>query len=155
MASSRFSVAVHTLALLARYDGGKPLKSEAVACLVKTNAVVIRRLLSDLAGAGLVVSQAGAAGGTRLAKKPEEIFLNDVYKAVEDGQVFALHRQKPDDRCEIGRSIQIVLTEIQNKLDTAIEESLGRISIAKVVEMIETENAECRVKRVGDEHSEF
>lgn len=147
MASSRFSIAVHTLALLARYDGGKPLKSEAVACLVKTNAVVIRRLLSDLASAGLVVSQAGSSGGTRLVKKPEEINLNEIYQAVEDGRVFALHRQKPDERCEIGRSIQIVLTAIQNKLDAAVEESLGKITIADVVKMIEKENEECRLKR--------
>jgi Rrf2 family protein len=155
MASSRFSIAVHTLALLARYNGEKPLKSEAVACLVKTNPVVIRRLLSDLAGAGIVISQAGAAGGTRLAKKAEEINLNEVYQAVENGQVFALHRQKPDERCEIGRSLQIVLTEIQNKLDVAIEESLGRINVAQVVEMIESENEKCQAEYEKRKEREF
>ena len=146
MASSRFSIAVHTLALLVRDDDGGAaefLKSEYLACLVKTNAVVVRRLLADLARAGIVVSQAGATGGTKLARKPEEINLHQVYQAVEDGQVFALHRKTPDAHCLIGRSIQAVLGDISDKLDTAIEESLGKISIADVVRMIEIENKKC------------
>lgn len=146
MASSRFSIAVHALALLA-HNAEAPLKSEFIACSVKTNAVVIRRLLADLARADFVVSQAGAAGGTRLAKNADEINLFAVYKAVEDGEVFALHRKTPSDKCDIGRSIQTVLTSIQNQLDLAIEESLGKITVADVVQMIKTENRNCNRKR--------
>lgn len=145
MASSRFSIAVHTLALLAN-KCEKPLKSEYIACLVKTNAVVIRRLLSDLAGAALVVSQTGATGGTRLARAPHEITLTEIYQAVESGEVFALHRQKPDDQCDVGRSIQTVLSSIQDRLDAAIEESLGKITLAEVLLMIESENKNCLEK---------
>lgn len=145
MASSRFSVAVHTLGLLAK-ERGKSLKSEYIACLVKTNPVVIRRLLSALAQANLIVSQAGASGGTRLAKEPNEITLWEIYKAVEDGQVFALHRKTPDEHCTIGRSIQAVLSAIQNKLDAAIEESLGKITLSEVLLMIKEENEKCLAK---------
>ncbi len=152
MASSRFSIAIHTLALLAREEE-KPLKSEFIACLVKTNPVVIRRILSDLASANLVVSQAGAAGGTRLALKPNEIKLSEIYRAVADGQVFALHRKTPDSHCDIGRSIQAVLSSIQENLDAAIEESLGKISLAKVLQMIEQENEAC-LSRINQENCE-
>lgn len=145
MASSRFSIAVHTLALLA-HEAEKPLKSEYIACLVKTNPVVIRRLLADLARAGFVQSQAGAAGGTRLAQTAAEINLFSVYQAVEDGQVFALHRKTPDAKCDIGRSIQTVLTEVQTGLDQAVEESLGKISLAEVLEMIKAENKNCQAR---------
>ncbi|MEP6925162.1 MAG: Rrf2 family transcriptional regulator [Pyrinomonadaceae bacterium] len=150
MASSRFSIAVHTLALLAHDERDKPLKSEYIACLVKTNAVVIRRLLSDLASANLVVSQAGATGGTRLARAPAEISLTEVYRAVEGGEIFSLHRQKPDSHCDIGRSIQAVLSKIQDRLDTAIEENLGKISLAEVLSMIEIENKNCLNKYQGE-----
>jgi Rrf2 family protein len=145
MASSRFSIAIHTLGLLAT-AGDKPLKSEAVACLVKTNPVVIRRLLSELARANLVVSQAGAAGGTRLGREPKDILMVDVYRAVADGAVFALHRKSPNQHCEIGRSIEVVLLQIQNKLDKAIEESLGKITLAEVLRMIEEENKSCKAR---------
>jgi Rrf2 family protein len=146
MASSRFSIAVHTLALLA-YKDDQPVKSEYIACSVNTNAVVIRRILSDLSTAGVVVSQAGAAGGSRLAKTPEEITLIEVYKAVEGGEIFALHRNAPDEKCDIGRSIQEVLSAVQEHLDKAVEESLGKISLAEVLQMIEMANGYCKLKK--------
>ena len=136
MASSKFSMAVHTLALLARYEE-KPINSEFLACSVKTNAVVIRRLLSELARSNFVVSQAGANGGTRLAREPENICLLGVYRAVENGQVFALRRNAPDKKCDIGRNIETVLCEIQSCLDTAVEDALGKITLADVVRKIE------------------
>jgi len=147
MASSRFSVAVHTLALLAREGEARWLKSEQIACLVKTNAVVIRRLLSDLAAAKIVVSQAGASGGTKLARQAEEISLFEIYRAVEGGEIFALHRQKPAEHCTIGRSIQVVLCQLQNRLNCAVEDSLGKISLAEFLKMIETENKKCKQKK--------
>lgn len=150
MASSRFSIAIHTLGLLARADG-KPLKSEQIAELVKTNPVVIRRILSELKRARLVVSQAGAAGGTRLARKPEEVLLVEIYRVIESRQIFALHRQKPDERCEIGQSIEVVLLQIQNRLDRAIEEGLGEMSLADVLQMVEEENVRCRARMKGIE----
>lgn len=136
MASSKFSIAVHTLALLARYEE-KPISSEFLACLVKTNAVVIRRLLADLARANFVRSQSGANGGTRLATKPEKICLSGVYRAVESGQVFALARNAPDKKCDIGRNIEAVMSEIQACLDTAVEDALGKMTLADVVRKIE------------------
>ena len=150
MASNRFSIAIHALGLLARAED-KPLKSEQIACLVKTNPVVIRRILSELRRAQIVVSQAGAAGGTRLARKPEEILLVEIYRVIESRQIFALHRRKPDEKCEIGQSIEVVLLQIQNKLDRAIEDGLGKITLADVLEMIEDENRRCRARMTGKE----
>lgn len=152
MASNRFSIAVHALGLLARADG-KPLKSEQIACLVKTNPVVIRRILSELGRARLVVSQAGAAGGTRLARRPEEILLVEIYRVLESRQIFALHRQKPNESCEIGRSIEVVLLQIQNKLDRAVEEGLGATTLDDVLRMVEEENESCRARTKGKNES--
>jgi DNA-binding GntR family transcriptional regulator len=42
------------------WSGEEPLKSEQVAESVNTNPVVIRRMLLELAEAGLVVSQTGS-----------------------------------------------------------------------------------------------
>lgn len=150
MASNRFSIAIHALGLLARAED-KPLKSEQIACLVKTNPVVIRRILSELRRAQIVVSQAGAAGGTRLARKPEEILLVEIYRVIESRQIFALHRRKPDEKCEIGQSIEVVLLQIQNKLDRAIEEGLGKMTLAEVLRMVEDENERCRARTRGNQ----
>lgn len=133
--SSRFAVAVHVLALMAR-AGGEPLKSEAVAASVNTNAVVIRRVLCALARAGIVASQTGAAGGTRLARRPDEITLRDVYRAVEPREFFAPHRQPPNPKCPVGVNIEGVLAEILAGVDSAVDQALGRTTIENILRML-------------------
>src|ERR1044071_5251500 len=107
-ANSQFSMAVHILTMLARSDG-ENVKSECLAGSVNTNAVVIRRLLSQLGHADLVISQTAAAGGTGLARGPADIKLADVYHAVSCGEVFALHPKGANKDCPVGRNIEAVL----------------------------------------------
>lgn len=123
MTSSRFAVAVHTLTLMA-WSEDEPLKSELVAKSVNTNPVVIRRILCELAHAGLVVSQTGSAGGSKLAWKPDEITLLDVYEAIECQGVFSLHRQHPSRRCPVGVNIETVLGEVLEEVDSAVKHVL-------------------------------
>ena len=85
--NSRFAVAVHVLSLMA-WSGEEPLKSEQVAESVNTHPVVIRRMLLELAEAGLVVSQTGSLGGSRLANDPAKTTLLDVYRALSTAAFF-------------------------------------------------------------------
>ena len=133
--NSQFAVAVHILAMLAR-SGDEKVKSECIAESVNTNAVVIRRLLCDLHQANLVVSQTGSAGGTLLAKKVNEISLNDIYKAVSPGEVFSLHRQKPNQDCPVGKNIESVLCQLQKDIDRVIETKLAKYSLADFLHAI-------------------
>lgn len=135
-ANSQFSMAVHVLSMLARSEG-ENLKSDFLACSVNTNAVVIRRLLGQLNQAKLVVSQTGASGGSRLARCPKEINLGDIYKAVNCGQVFALHAKTPSKDCPVGKNIEAVLCCLQKEIDKGIEEKLSRYTLQNVFEMVE------------------
>ncbi len=135
--SSQFSIAVHVLVMLAK-SVGENVKSEYIAESVNTNAVVIRRLLCDLKQANLVISQKGAAGGTILAKNADDINLNDIYQAVSTGEVFSLHRQKPNQDCPVGKNIEAVLCHLQKSIDSAVEEKLKRYSLADILKSVET-----------------
>ncbi|MEP7074377.1 MAG: Rrf2 family transcriptional regulator [Acidobacteriota bacterium] len=135
-ANSQFSMAVHVLTMLAR-SCGRNMKSDYIACSVNTNAVVIRRLLSQLNKAKLVVSQTGASGGTRLARSPVDINLADVYKAVECGEVFALHAKSPSQDCPVGKNIAAVLCHLQREIDKVVGDQLSQHSLADVIEKIE------------------
>lgn len=135
-ANSQFSMAVHVLSMLAR-SRDENLKSDFIACSVNTNAVVIRRLLSQLGQANLVVSQTGANGGTRLARGANEISLAEVYKAVNCGEVFALHAKAPSKDCPVGKNIEAVLCCLQKEIDRGIEEKLSRYTLQNVFEMVE------------------
>jgi len=134
--NSRFSVAVHILTLMARADD-EPIKSDQMAGSVNTNPVVIRRLLCELARAELVTSQTGAYGGARLARKPNQITLLDVYRAVEGGGVFALHRQRPNRRCFVGGHIESVLEEVLEEVNLAVERVLAETTIEQVLQSVQ------------------
>jgi Rrf2 family protein len=131
-ANSQFSMAVHILTMLAN-AGGRNVKSECIAGSVNTNAVVIRRVLSQLNHAGLVTSQTGAFGGTRLAKAPGQISLREIYKAVSCGEVFALHAKSPNQDCPVGKNIEAVLCNLQKEIDKSVGEKLRQYTLASVI----------------------
>ena len=139
-ANSQFSMAVHVLTMLARSEG-ENVKSECLAGSVNTNAVVIRRILSQLAQANMVTSQTGAAGGTQLAKRPAEIRLVDIYHALSCGEVFGLHRKGPNRDCPVGRNIEAVLCNLQKEIDRSIGEKLSEYTLADVLEKIDVATA--------------
>ena len=136
-ANSQFSMAVHVLTLLARADGAS-LKSGSIAESVNTNPVVIRRLVGQLASAGLVTSQTGARGGTRLAGDASKVKLRDVYNAVCCGDVFALHGA-PNQDCPVGRGIETVLCDLQKQIDRSIGNTLAKYTLRDVARMVEAQ----------------
>ncbi|AMV24714.1 Putative HTH-type transcriptional regulator YwnA [Gemmata sp. SH-PL17] len=135
--SSRFVIASHVLALLAHGDG-EPLTSDWIAGSVNTNPVVIRRILALLAKAGLVATQEGARGGTRLARPAEEINLLSVYRAVETGELFASHPQPPNPACPVGCHIQGALAPALDAAEEAMTKSLAQTTVADVVRQVKT-----------------
>lgn len=134
-ANSQFSMAIHILTLVAK-AGDENLKSDSIAGSVNTNPVVIRRLLSQLNQAGLVTSQTGAFGGTRLARQATEISLCEIYKAVCFGEVFALHAKAPNKDCPIGANIEAVLCNLQKEIDQAVGDRLGQYSLACIIDKV-------------------
>jgi len=126
-----------------------PLKSEQMAGSVNTNAVVIRRMLCELAQGELVVSQTGSTGGSRLAREPGQITLLDVYRALECPGVFCLHRKHPSRRCPVGANIATVLDDVRGEIDFAIEKVLARITIEDVVVRLKPRVRGAGIKKSG------
>lgn len=133
--ATRFSVAVHALALIERF-GGDRLSSDIIAGSVGTNASFVRRVLSMLAHAGLVRSSPGIAGAS-LARPASKITLLDVYRAVdmEDEHRLAVH-DEPNPLCFIGRHIQGALDAAIGPAEAAFETQLKRRSLADVTAYI-------------------
>src|SRR4029434_11238665 len=146
--NSRSVVAAHVLTLMA-WSGEEPLKSEQVAESVNTNPVVIRRILLELAEAGLVVSQTGSLGGSRLANDPAKTTLLDVYRALEHGGVFSLHRTPPSRDCPVGVNIETVLGDVLLEVDSAVERVLQNITIDDVVRRLKPCGGAAASKTLG------
>lgn len=128
-------MAVHVMTLMA-WSGEEPLKSDQVADSVNTNPVVIRRMLCDLAEAGLVVSQTGSLGGSRLVGDPSQTTLLDIYQALEYPGVFSLNRQRPSRECPVGVNIETVLGDVMSEVDSAVEGVLAKITISDMVQRL-------------------
>lgn len=133
--SCRFAVAVHVASVLG-LNPGAPCTSEWIAGSVNTNPVVIRRILSALGKAGLVRAIRGSNGGALLARRPADISLLDIARAVEEDERPALHHQPPNPQCPVGRSIQPVLLGIIERTEAAREAELSATRLSDVLEGI-------------------
>lgn len=143
-ANCQFAFAVHSLAMLA-HQGGAGVNSETLARSVNTNPVVIRRLLSHLRVAGLIVTHRGAGGGSRLSRAPGEITLDDVYRAVGEGAAFAHPPHPPNKRCPVGCRIETVLGEVFASAQAALEQALAARTLADVLETVNDQKPAARV----------
>ena len=131
----RFAVAVHVAVLLAM-AGEKSATSEWLAGSVNTNPVVVRRILSALAKAGLVQSSRGIKGGSVLSKAPRMISLLEINRAVDEEEPPSLHHQQPNQACPVGRGIQPVLTQVLGQASQASDAVLAGITLADVVKSV-------------------
>ncbi|GGR57798.1 Rrf2 family protein [Nocardioides luteus] len=130
------SVAVHVLAWIAYDRRGTDKEvgtSERIATSVNTNAVVIRRTLGQLKTAGLVEGSRGRSGGWQLARDAATITLLDVYRAVGEGEIFALPSAPPDPECYVGYGIHDVLTKTYRDAQRALCEELEKVTVADVL----------------------
>lgn len=136
--ATRFSVAVHALALI-ELVGGERLSSESIAGSVGTNASFVRRVLSMLGRGGLVKSSAGVAGA-RLARPARDISLLDIYRAVDmQGEHRLAVHDEPSRRCVVGRHIQGALDAVIGPAEDAFERQLDRRTLADVTRHIATQ----------------
>jgi Rrf2 family protein len=142
MLSSKLSVAIHILTLLA-LTPDQAQTSEYIAGSVNTNPVVIRRLLGLLREAGVVESQGGHGGGWRLVRPAERITLLDVLRTVEpEGEAIALPRSEPNPLCSVGRNIQVVLTGVYGEVERRMDEQLARTTIAGILGSVNKQERE-------------
>jgi Rrf2 family protein len=129
--NTRFAVATHILTLL-HTQRGVPATSELIAASVNTNPSLIRRLLGQLAEAGLTTARMGAGGGALLARSAHEITLLDVYRAVvDDARVIPIH-DGPNLRCPVGRNIQAALSTRLKTAERALHDELARTTVASL-----------------------
>jgi len=136
LSSSRFVVAVHAISVIARLGGSGPVCSNTLAESVRTNPVVIRRLMTELEKAGLVSSVAGRSGGFLLARPAGAITLADIYRAVEDEAIFRMHRTDPESKCPVAVQIAKILAAPLRAAEGALAGSLAKTTIHDVTEAI-------------------
>jgi Rrf2 family protein len=134
-ANSRFAVAIHAATVLA-CNCDSYITSDLIAQSVNTNPVVVRRIVSALTKAGIVETNCGKSGGSRLAKKPSQITLLDIYQAVEKQGLFALSKRKENRECKVSCCMKDILSRVFNAAEQSVEASFGKMTLADMIKPI-------------------
>lgn len=128
--SSRFTLAIHIFACIDAFGDEYKITSDFLAGSTNVNPVIIRKILGQLKGAGLVKVARGT-GGTRVAKPLGEITFLDIYRAVEcveNGELFHFH-ENPSPDCPVGRNIHHILDDKLFRVQSVMEQELASLTL--------------------------
>jgi Rrf2 family transcriptional repressor of oqxAB len=114
---------------LAHAEGVAQLSSTQLAGSLGTNPSLVRKLLSPLAGAGLVRSSFGRDGGIRLSRPAEAITLREVYCAVLGEKSLWTPRAVPH-QCVVSSNIERYFVDLAAKADDAVLRTLEHKTLA-------------------------
>ena len=128
--SSRFTLAIHIFACIDTFGNKYKVTSDFLAGSTNVNPVIIRKILGQLKGAGLIYVARGTGGAT-VAKPLNEITFLDVYHAVEcieNGDLFHFH-ENPSADCPVGKNIHRILDDKLFQIQNAMERELASITL--------------------------
>lgn len=132
--SSRFTLAVHILACIDMFQEEYKVTSDFLAGSTKVNPVIVRKILGQLKGAGLVEVARGF-GGASISRPLGSISFLDIYNAVEcieNGELFHFH-ENPSTDCPVGKNIHTVLDGKLMQVQKAMEDELASITMEDVM----------------------
>lgn len=130
--SVQFTVATHVMAALGFFRG-KEIPSATLAESVNADPTFVRKSLSKLSKAGLIVTTRGKNGASTLTRSPEQITLLDIYRASAAPPTFAIHNYPVEKRCPISCNIKGCMSSVLERAQNSFENSLDRITLADIV----------------------
>src|ERR1700719_5012871 len=126
--SVQFAVAAHIMAALG-YFHGEEISSAALAGSVNADPTFVRKSLSKLSKAGLVMTKRGKSGASVLARPPRQITLLDIYRASAAPPAFAIHTYPVAKRCPVSRHLKECMSGVLPETQNSFEESLAKITL--------------------------
>lgn len=136
MNNTRFATAVHIMTLLEK-SPQEWLTSEWIAGSININPVIVRKEMSVLREAGLIISRQGKEGGSMLARNPESISISEIYAAVKNTEVLGKKNQNPNPACSVGKDINIHLNTLFEETDKLVVNFLGNKSLKEFSDQFE------------------
>ena len=135
-ANTRLASATQMLCVMAYL--GDSTTSQVIANSLRTNPVVVRRLLKCLEQAGLVELRPGKGGGVSFARSPDEITLDQVLAAVEaEEDVFAL-RGGGNPNCPVNKTMPRLLGPVFVSAGQAVTAVLEQTTIGSLARSVPT-----------------
>lgn len=138
--SSKFTIGIHLLAVINYLGEDEKVTSSVLSGSIGVNPVIVRNVMGNLKGAGLISISQGKSG-ISLTKTPGQITFYDVYKAVDsvnDDGLFHFH-ENPNPECPVGRNIHKAMDSKLESIQRCMEDEMRKITLADVMSDIQNE----------------
>jgi len=133
--SVQFAVATHIMAALGYYQD-EEISSVILAESVNADPTFVRKSLSKLSKADLVVTKRGKSGASMLSRSPRQITLLDIYRASAAPPAFAVHSYPVEKRCPVSCHLKECMSGLLCQAQISFERSLAKITLADLVGQI-------------------
>lgn len=124
----KLSGVLHVLLHMAEH--GKPQTSEALARAMRTNPVVIRRIMAGLRDRGYVRSEKGHGGGWTLACDLSKVTLRDIYAALGSPSLLAIGNRTDEPECLIEQAVNATLGQTFEDAEALLLSRFGQVTLA-------------------------
>lgn len=125
---SRLSGVLHVLLHMADHAG--PVTSEVLARMMRTNPVVVRRVMSGLREQGYVRSEKGHGGGWTLTRDLAAITLRDVYDSIGAPALFAIGNRSQAPGCAVEQAVNAALDGTLRDAEALLLASFEKVTLA-------------------------
>jgi DNA-binding IscR family transcriptional regulator len=109
---------------------GRPATSDWLALAMRTNPVVIRRVMAGLRDAGFVASAKGHGGGWVLSCSLEDITLLDIHQAVGAPELLAVGHREDSPGCLVEQAVNAALEQSYRNAEALLIKQLGSVTLA-------------------------
>lgn len=126
--NSQLSGVLHVLLHMAGHD--VPITSEVLAGAMRTNPVVVRRILAGLREHGFVRSEKGHGGGWTLVRELSGMTLLDVYAALGCPPLLALANRTETPGCVVEQAVNSALGDAFDEAEALLLTRFGEVTLA-------------------------
>jgi len=148
-ANSNFTKSIHLCIYLNLKN--RLVSSTEFADSLKTNPVVVRRLIALLKKQRIIGSIAGARGGFFLEKPADQITLWEIYLAVKEKEFF--NRPKVNPNCVVSSNLAALVHDVFTDAELGMKDTLSQTTISmlnKDLQEILEENSPSKAPRVQE-----
>jgi DNA-binding IscR family transcriptional regulator len=115
---------------MVEYQG--PITSEALAQIMRTNPVVVRRVMAGLRERGYVRSEKGHGGGWTIAGDLAAVTLRGIYEGVGSPPLFAIGNRSEAPNCLVEQAVNAALDNSLRKAEALLLAAFAEVTLGEV-----------------------
>ncbi|MHA7148086.1 Rrf2 family transcriptional regulator [Burkholderia pseudomallei] len=145
---NRLSRMLHVLIHMDRHM--ERATSEAIAKMLGTNPVVVRRMMAGLRDQGYVRSEKGHGGGWELVCDLDAITLLDVYRAIGEPPLFSIGSHAEQSDCLVEKAVDARMTEALGEAQALLLARFGAITVGDLARDFDKRHARHKAGKRGN-----